>query len=102
MATFIMLTRVSPEVVKTPQSLEKLEQDAMQHIRAACPEVKWCHSYALLGPYDYLDIFEAPDVESAATVATLIRTYGRAHSEVWAATEWAHFKEKLRGMPQAA
>jgi len=102
MATFIMLTRISSEAVKTPQNLEKLEQDAMQHIRTACPEVEWCHSYALLGPYDYLDIFEAPDIETAAKVATLIRAYGRAHSEIWAATEWARFKEILRGMPRAA
>lgn len=102
MATFIMLTRVSPEAVTAPQSLEHLEQEAMQHVRAECPEVEWCQSYALLGPYDYLDIFNAPDVESAAKVATLIRAYGHAHSEVWAATEWACFKEKLHGMPLAA
>jgi hypothetical protein len=49
MATFIMLTRISPEAVKTPQVLEKLEQDAMQHIRVECPEVEWRQSYALLG-----------------------------------------------------
>jgi len=102
MSTFIMLTRVSPEAVKAPQSLEKLEQDAMQHIRAECPQVEWQHSYALLGPYDYLDIFSAPDIETAAKVATMIRAYGRAHSEVWAATEWAHFKQILHGMPRAA
>lgn len=102
MATFIMLTRVAPEAVKSPQSLERLEQEAMQHIRADCPEVEWRQSYALLGPYDYLDIFTAPDVETAAKVSTLIRAYGRAHSEVWAATEWARFKEILHGIPQAA
>lgn len=102
MPTFIMLTRVSPEAVKAPQALEKLEQDAMQQIRTACPEVEWRHSYALLGPYDYLDVFNAPDVETAAKVATLIRAYGSAHSEVWAATEWARFKEMLHGLPQAA
>jgi len=102
MATFIMLTRISPDAVRAPQYLEKLEQDAMQHIRTECPKVEWRHSYALLGAYDYLDIFEAPDVETAAKVATLIRSYGRAHSEVWAATEWARFKKMLRSMSSAA
>ena len=102
MATFIMLTRISPEAVQAPQALETLEQQAMRHIRADCPGVEWCQSYALLGPYDYLDIFEAPDIETAAKVTTLIRAYGRAHSEVWAATEWAHFKKMLRGLPRAA
>lgn len=102
MATFIMLTRLSPDAVRAPQTLETLEHDAMLHIRAECPGVEWCDSYALLGPYDYLDIFEAPDIESAARVSTLIRAYGRAHSEIWAATEWARFKEMLRGLPRAA
>jgi uncharacterized protein with GYD domain len=102
MATFIMLTRVSPEAVKAPQALEKLEQEAMQHIRTECPDVEWRQSYAVLGPYDYLDIFDAPDVETAAKVATLIRSYGHAQSEIWAATEWARFKQMLHGMPQAA
>ena len=102
MATFIMLTRVSPEAIKAPLSLEKLEQDAMRHIHTECTGVEWCESYALPGPYDYLDIFNAPDIETATKVATLIRAYGHAHSEVWAATEWARFKEMLHGLPQAA
>lgn len=102
MTTFIMLTRTSPEVTRSPQILEDLEKRAMEHIRAECPKVKWLHSYAVLGPYDYIDIFTAPDIETATKVSTLIRTYGRAHSEIWAATEWKSFKEMLHGMPHAA
>lgn len=102
MPAFIMLTRVSPEAVTSPQSLEQLERDAMQHIRADCPDVEWRESYAILGPYDYLDIFNAPDIETAAKVATLIRAYGRSHSEVWAATEWSRFKDMLHGLSRAA
>jgi uncharacterized protein with GYD domain len=102
MLTFIMLTRVSPDVARSPQTLQELEQRAMEHIRADCPDVKWLNSYALLGPYDYMDIFEAPDFETVAKVSTLIRTYGRAHSEVWAATEWSTYKKMLQGLPRAA
>ena len=98
MAAYVMVTRVSPEIVRSPQTLEELEHKAMEKIRALCPQVKWLQSYATLGPYDYLDIFEAPDNETAAKVSTLIRAHGRAHSEIWVATEWQRFKQILHAL----
>ncbi len=68
MATFIMLTRLNPDAVRSPTGLEQLEREAMKRVREQCPDVKWLGSYAVLGPYDYLDIFSANDVESAARV----------------------------------
>lgn len=99
MSTFVMLTRISPEALDSPKSLEHLERSAMSHVRAECPQVKWVHNYALLGPYDYLDIFNAPDIETANKVSALIRTYGHAQSEIWAATEWENYKEMIHTLP---
>lgn len=99
MSTFVMLTRMAPETLASPRTLETLERRAMDHIRADCPQVEWVHNYALLGPYDYLDIFNAPDVETATKVATIVRTFGHAHSEVFPATEWDKFKEIIHGLP---
>jgi len=96
MATFIMLTRLSPEAVRSPGALEKLERQAMARVRKDCPGVEWVGSYAVLGPYDYLDIFHAPDIETACKVSTLIRTFGHAQTEIWAGTEWERFKEIVR------
>ena len=99
MPVFIMLTRISPDLLSTPRSVEDIERQAMERIRAACPQVEWLHSYAVLGPYDYVDIFSAPDNETATKVSTLIRTFGRAYSETWPATEWDRYKEILHTLP---
>ena len=42
------------------------------------------------------DIFIANDIETAARVSTLIRTFGHAQTEIWTATEWDRFKEIVR------
>ncbi|MEE9613205.1 MAG: GYD domain-containing protein [Desulfatiglandales bacterium] len=99
MPTFIMLTRLSPDSVRSPKSLEELERQVMERIRTECPQVEWVHDFAVLGPYDYLDIFRAPDTETAFKVATIIRTFGHAQTEVWTATEWAKFKDMVRHLP---
>lgn len=99
MQTFVLLTRLSPEALRVPAAMEDFEKRAVQHIEQECPDVKWLHSYALLGPYDYLDIFAAPDMEAALKVSAIIRTFGRAHSEIWGATDWNSFKAILRSLP---
>lgn len=102
MTTFIMLTRLASGAVRDPQSLEQLEREAMERVRDECPEVEWTNSFAVLGPYDYLDTFEAPDIEAATKVSTLIRTFGHAHTEIWAATRWDRFKDIIRDLAAGA
>ncbi len=101
MATFVLLTRMSETAATGPRRLEQLEKETMRHVREECPTVEWVNNLAVLGPYDYLDIFEAPDVETAAKVATLVRTYGHAHTEVWGAVEWERYKELVRQLPDS-
>ncbi len=95
MATYILLTRLSPEAVSTPSKLRELEQDIKQKIQRNCPEVKWIADYAVMGPYDYMDIFEAPDIETASKVATIIRSFGHATTETWSAIPWIRFRDMV-------
>lgn len=91
MPTYVMMTRLAPEAVSEPRYVEKLEKRVSEHIRKACPEVKWIGSYSVLGPYDYLDIFEAPNEESATKVALITRSYGQGTTETWIATPWERY-----------
>lgn len=102
MQSFAMLTRLTPSALQSPRSLEELEQKVVEHVRRACPAVEWVGSYAVLGRYDYLDLFRAPDLDTASKVSALVRTYGHAHTEVWPLTEWGHFKAVIRDLGFAA
>jgi len=94
MGTYIMLTKVSPESMTSPDRLTKLEGEVKEKIKKHCPRVKWVSNYAVLGPYDYLDVFEAPDEITAGKVATIVRSFGHATTETWPAIPW----ERFRGM----
>lgn len=102
MLTFIMLTRLSPDALTSPATLEELEQRVEEHIRNEYPQVEWLNNFAVLGQCDYLDIFRAPDLDTAMGVATVIRTYGHASTEVWAATEWKKYKGMIQALPKPA
>jgi uncharacterized protein with GYD domain len=96
-----MLTRLSPSEIRSPKSLEALEKKVMERIRTECPRVEWIVNYAVLGPYDYLDVFRAADNVEAFKVAAIVRSYGHAHTEIWAASEWGAFKTLIRDLPEA-
>ncbi len=102
MPAYVMMTRLSHGALKDPSGLEALEKNVMERIRAVCPSVEWLTSYAVLGPYDYLDVFDAPDNETATKVATVIRTFGHAQTEIWPATEWQRFKQIVKDLPGSA
>ncbi len=91
MATFAVLTRLSPEAVKEPKAIEALGKAVTQKLSVEVPQAKWVASYAVLGPYDYLDIFEAPDHETAHKVAVILRSFGHAVTETWMLTPWDRF-----------
>lgn len=98
MATYIMLTRLSPEAVTRPGAIADLNKKVEERIRKDCPGVKWLANYAVLGPYDYLDVFEAPNPDAATQVALLVRSFEHATTETCVAAPWDHFLELAQGL----
>jgi uncharacterized protein with GYD domain len=98
MPTFILLTRLSPQALHQPRSFETLERHVAQQVLDHCPTLTWLSSHALLGPWDYLDVIEAPDMETMTRASLLVRSYGKAQTEVWPAMAWPEFKAMLQGL----
>ena len=104
MATFIMLTRLSYEGLKSPASLADLSHEVMEHIRKNCPEVVWKSSYVVLGPTDYVDIFtapKAPRVPSAQIIQACQIFSSRLASQCSLAEAWARLLMSLQAPPAA-
>jgi len=95
MTTYAMLTRLSPSTSYTPETLLALERDVVQRIERECPSLRWVASYVVLGKLRYLDLFEAPDMETALKAGMLVDTYGHAETEIWPLVDWAQFKQNL-------
>jgi uncharacterized protein with GYD domain len=93
-----MLTKISPEALSRPESVTELSDKVDERIKKECPQVKWIANYAVLGPYDYLDIFEAPDSDTATKVSLIVRSVGHATTETWVATPWDGFAKMAQGL----
>lgn len=97
MPTYVILTRLTPESVKAPADLKRLERAVSERVRAEVPDVRWVANYAILGPYDYLDVVEAPDEEAVARAVMIIRSFGHAATETWTALPWERFERLIPG-----
>ncbi len=95
MSTYILMTKLKTEVLQDAKEREKEGKKWKDKIAEACPEVKWISHYALLGAYDFMDIFEAPDEEIAAKVSMITRAYGAVEAETWTAIPYKHYLELM-------
>ena len=93
MSTHVLLTKLTPEVLKDIKHRERTGKKWMSEVSKKCPDVKWLAHYALLGPYDFMDIFEAPNEEVAAKVSMITLASGAMQAESWTAIPYNHFLE---------
>ncbi|MBI2371438.1 MAG: GYD domain-containing protein [Deltaproteobacteria bacterium] len=91
MPTFALLTKLAKEEIENPKARERKGKQWLTRVRARCPRVKWLAHYAVLGPYDFLDIYEAPDAEEAAKVSLITQALGATAAESWTLIPYSRF-----------
>jgi uncharacterized protein with GYD domain len=95
MPTFILMTRLTPETLHDASGRRATGKEWLKKVKERCPEVKWISHYAILGPYDFMDIYEAPDVETAHRVSLISRAEGAVSAESWQALSYDAFLKVL-------
>ncbi len=96
MQTFILLTKLTPELTQRMKDRSAIGGSWLEKVKEKCPEVKFTAHYALLGQYDFLDIYEAPDVESAAKVAMISQANGAMKAESLSAIPYKKFLDLVK------
>ncbi len=93
MQTFILMTKLSAEVSRKMKERAKIGRAWLDQVKEKCPEVKFIAHYALLGGFDFLDIYEAPDEETAAKVSMISLANGAFEAQSWTAIPYKRFVE---------
>jgi uncharacterized protein with GYD domain len=90
MATYVLMTKLAPNLMD-PGRRKQFGREWKEAVDRLCPEVKWIGHYALLGPYDFLDLYEAPNEEVAAKVSMITHAAGAQKAESWPAIPYQRF-----------
>lgn len=93
MKTYILMTKLSPESCSQMKNRAEMGRAWLDRVKDKCPEVKFLSHHALLGPYDFMDIYEAPDDETAARVSMISLAHGAFFAESWPTIPYKRFVE---------
>ena len=99
MKTFVLMTKLAPqnasliEVGVRHCDRAKCSKEWRQEVEEKCPGVKFIAHYALMGSWDFMDIYEAPDERVAARVSLITRNYGPSQVESWLAIPYEQIAE---------
>lgn len=96
MPTYVLMTKLSPQSMQDPRGRKRAGQEWKETVDKLVPGIRWHAHYALLGPYDFMDIYEAPNDEAAFRVSLLSRELGALVAESWPATPYEAFLRVAR------
>ncbi len=99
MPTFVLMTKLRSELIK--DNRRHLGTTWLKKVKKICPRVKWISHYAILGRYDFMDIYQAPDLETAHRVSIISRAEGAIEAESWQALPYERFLDLIEEVEQA-
>ncbi|HXV75818.1 MAG TPA: GYD domain-containing protein [Candidatus Polarisedimenticolaceae bacterium] len=91
MPTYVLMTRLAPDSLHDARGRRAVGKSWLEQVRKACPDVEWLAHYAILGPYDFMDIYRAPDEETAHKVSLISRSAGAVTAESWGALPYDRY-----------
>jgi len=95
MATYIILSRVSPQALEDAGEFRQLAEKVSAKIKNECPGVTWKESYGTMGRFDVVDIIESDDPKQVARVTMILRTSGHEATETLMAKPWKEFLAEI-------
>jgi len=95
MAIFVMLSRLSPEGMKTLRDNPERIQEVNREVEGLGARV--VQQYALLGHHDFVTVLEAPDAETVSRVSVELSSRATASYETLPAIGVDEFVARLRG-----
>jgi uncharacterized protein with GYD domain len=102
MPTYVLMTKLSASSLDDPKGRREAGKEWKKKVAAQCPGVKWIAHYALLGPYDFIDIYDAPDQDTAFRVSLLSRELGALSAESWPAISYDKYLPIVEAAEKAA
>jgi uncharacterized protein with GYD domain len=91
MTAYIILSRFSPGAFRNPGILQLHSKEVSTRIKSECSGVHWKGSFATMGDFDAVNIFEVEDPEQIEKVAAIISAGGYSKTEILAAAPWKEF-----------
>ena len=88
MATYVLMTKLSGSEL---QNRKRAGKDWKKRVEKLVPGIKWIAHYALLGPYDFMDVYSVENDQDAVKVSLLSREQGAVTAESWPAMPYEEF-----------
>jgi uncharacterized protein with GYD domain len=93
MPTYIMLTRLTPDGVKTVKDNPARVQEVNKEVEQL--GVKVLHQWATLGEYDFISVVEAPDEKAMAKLSIEMGSRGTVMNQTMTAIDVEDFTSAL-------